>query len=280
MSDRTLLESQSQRSARLEYARRMPLSWVSKRRTPLILAACILFISGAIYWFWTPLTHWIAWNYCIRQAAAHVMPGVASGHYNPQTYRNLYSVDSRLQLIGGESGHVIFIGTLKRPDGTPRLVIITGGRGNSERLLEGTRALVLPVPSLLKLAPPAPVLKPRQHEYGTVVIGWSPRTTQMRSGIIDPSNPSHVAIAFTVDPPFFSASQIAVAMGATTHPDEMPTDPAPAGGMIDAYLRDDDSIAFRLVSSYGPINPGFNQRSILPGDEASVRSQAANVARR
>lgn len=264
----------------------MPLAWVSRRRRLLIFLAICIAIGGSIYWCWTPLKRRATWLYYSRQAAAHVMPTIAIAHYSPQSYQNLLSVDSRLDMIGGKSTSVIFLGTLKRPDGTPRLVIITGGRGTSQKLLVGTRVLVLPIPKLLETPPAPPPTGPPPLSVGTVTIGVPPIRTRMQTGVIDPDDRSHIAIEFAVEPPYISEQQIAMALNATTQPGGVPiavqpaTNPAPAGGMIDAYLRNDDSIAFTLRSSFGLTGAGFHQRSIIPGDEKSVRAETDKLTGR
>lgn len=262
----------------------MPLAWVSRHRRLLIFLAICIGIGGSIYWYWTPLKRRATWLYYSRQAAAHVMPAVATAHYTPPSYQNLLSVDSRLDLIGGKSTPVIFMGTLKRPDGTPRLVIITGGRGTSQKLLDGTRVLVLPIPKLLESPPPP--LGPRTHEVGTIYSGPPPIYTQMRTGRVDPNDRSRIAIEFTAEPSMFYQLQLADVLSSTTQSGvtsislQPATNPAPAGGMIDAYLRNDDSIEFRPRSSLGLPDRRFNERSILPGDEESVRAEALKLAPR
>lgn len=312
MSDESAPAPQDQHSSpQLEYARPTPLVWIGRHRGLLIFLAVCIAIGGSIHWYWTPLKRRATWLYYSRQAAAHVMPVVATdavitdpvragtvpttnpdylvagspqpqyAQYLPGAYRNLLSVDSRLGMTGGIGTPVIFMGTLKRPDGTPRLVIITGGHGESRQLVAATLVLVLPIPKFLDAPPPLTGL-PRIG-MGMAGSGPPPVFTQMRTGVADPYDPSHIAIEFTAAVPMLR-SQTSASIGASTAPGAIarsavfPRVAPPAGGMIDAYLKNDDSIEFTLRSSFGLTNPGFNQRSIMPGDEESVRARAAKVA--
>src|SRR5262245_47719403 len=114
----------------LEYGRRSRLAWVSRHRKKLIVLALLTAAGILLYRNGQALKHRALWLYWSRQAAKHVMPADADGQlaasYLPNEYVELRNVDRRVTLTGAKDGPILFMGTLHRPDGTPRLVIVAG----------------------------------------------------------------------------------------------------------------------------------------------------------
>jgi hypothetical protein len=270
----------------------------------LILFAFCIAVAIPIYWYWTPLKHRALWLYWSRRAAAHVMPthsvdvtirdparvnlvpttnpdyvvyaaapppmftGITpapSAMYAPLSYRHLQQFDARLNITGGPSIPVLFMGTLRRPDGTPRLVIVTGGSGVSSNILAMTGTLVLPLPKWNDPLPPSSV---SHLGMGMGYSGPPPIPTLLKTGVIDPSDPTQITFEFTAGQPRFSPA----ARGATAPPS---TNPVGGGGIIDAHLQNDDSLAFKLRSYWGNVrNANIGRNSIFPGDVATLQTQA------
>ena len=76
--------------------------------------------------------------------------------YNPIAFRELAMLDGRLRSMRSPNGPVIFMGTVHRPDGAPRLVIITGElERDSSSMFHSVGAAVLPLPGWFDPLPPA-----------------------------------------------------------------------------------------------------------------------------
>jgi hypothetical protein len=288
-----------------DYAPAPRLRWIGRHRKLLIFAAFCIAAAMPIYWYWAPLKYRVLWLYWSRQAAAHVMPVQAmdvtirdparvnlvpttnpdyvvytatppamftgnppapSAMYAPLPYRHLQLLDARLNITGGPGIAVLFMGTLRRPDGTPRLVIVTGGSGVSSNLLAMTKTLVLPLPQWNDPLPPG-----RAAHLG-MAMGFSgppPIPTQLKTGVIDPTDPTHIVFEFIARPPVTGPA-------ALRGPGTRPADNAvTGGGIIDAHLQNDDSLAFKLRSYWGNVrNANIGRSSVIAGDVKALEAQA------
>lgn len=171
----------------LEYRNGPRLRWLGRHPRVLIGLALLLALGILAYEYRQSLVHRVRWLYWSHRAANHVMPDkpysleiidnkeVARislgdpdfvvkldssgryryGYYIPTTYKHLQEFDSRLNLTAGISNPIAFMGKRRRPDGTNRLVIITGGADAYKgELIAGANALVLPIPGLFDPLPP------------------------------------------------------------------------------------------------------------------------------
>jgi hypothetical protein len=299
------IDLQSDHKRTPDYAPPPRLPWVGRHRKMLIFAAFCIAIAIPIYWYWAPLKHRVLWLYWSRQAAAHVMPEHAmevvirdparvnlvpttnpdyvvyaaapppmftgnfpppSTVYAPLPYRHLQLLDARLNITGGPGIPVLFMGTLRRPDGTSRLVIVTGGSGVSSNILAMTETLVLPLPKWNDPLPPGSVT---HLGMGMAFSGPPPIPTQLKTGAMDPMDATHIVFEFTARPP-------ATSPAALRGPGTRPADNAiTGGGIIDAHLQNDDSLAFTLRSYWGNVrNANIGRNPILPGDVATLQTQA------
>lgn len=237
----------------LEYGHHTRLAWVSRHRRRLILTAVIFAIAAPIWWNWPSLKGRILWLYWSRQAAAHVMPSsikrdvtglqatqLAASNpdyivrrtsmaakqplalYRPRTLQNLTKFDSRIDPLVVADDPVLFMGTLRRPDGAPRLVILTGSLNMDNRLMFWwARATILSLPGWFDSPPPAAtgVFLPGLGRIGGA--GPPLNSVSVQSAIIDPVDRSHVVFPYSV----LSWSQEIIGKGE-----------------IDAYLKNDDTL--------------------------------------
>jgi hypothetical protein len=281
----------------LEYAKRPALAWVSRHRRLLIFVALCLAIGGPIWWYWAPLKHRVLWLYWFHQAAQYQMPAkavdvfiddpakvkLASSNpdfitpanrgstlsFCPVVYRRLLQYDSRLNLTGGNDRPVAFMGTLHRPDGMPRLVIVSGYSGITSNLLGLTSVLVLPPPRWSDPLPPASTNRIGRGMGGS---GPPPTETRLRSGVIDPTDSSHISFEFEAGP----RGGFLRTRGGTT----APVWTISATGIIDAHLQNDDSIAFTLRSFTGT-DPNIRVGSAngrMIGDVQALQAQSQQRA--
>lgn len=241
--------------SQLHYAPPPRLAWLSRRARLLIVVAIVVAVAWPAYRHRQTLMHRARWLYASRQCAAHHMPGpvdlivtdpvraqqlIAAGTdyvprcswlgsptpgtpvaiYSPPAWRALERIDGRCQWIRSPfwTEPIAFLGSLRRPDGVSRLVVVRGASTNGYDLLCDVQVLVLPHPGLFDPLPPN-VGGPAYAYSGL----WMPAT--FRGGVVDPNDPSHVIFGFDV----FDVA------GTRT-----------ATGVIDAHLRDDDSLAFAL----------------------------------
>jgi hypothetical protein len=146
--------------------------------------------------------------------------------YRPFAWQQLAKLDSRSNWIRGwpVDKPIAFLGSMRRPDGQSRLVILQGCNVNGYDILYELQPLILPHPGLLESIPP-PMGSP-----GTAYSGlWTP--AQIDGGCPDPKDPTHLSF--------------------TLHT-------ATASGTIDAYLQNDDSFRFQIQP-----NPEFERRISL-----------------
>lgn len=283
----------------LEYAKRPKLAWVGRHRKLFICLSLLIAVSIPLGWFWQPLKHRVLWLYWFQQATQYRMPGKsvdlqidsntvplpASDHvtftsgslttaiFNPHVYRKLLQYDSRLGITGGADQPVAFMGVLKRPDGTPRLVIASGGSGMTSSPLANTSIVVLPLPSWNDPLPPAAFTRLPRGRGG--YSGPPPTPSRLRSGVVDPSNPSHIVFEFEAGPQGRTTARPL----ATSAPATMPTWTVSATGIIDAHLQNDDSISFTVRSFTGDRNvriAAANAR--LVGDVQTLQTQSLQQA--
>jgi hypothetical protein len=143
--------------------------------------------------------------------------------YFPREWRKLAKIDGRCFWIEGGFGArepMVFLGSLRRPDGTSRLVAIKGAAQNAYQLLAMEQVLVLPHPRFYDEVP--------RHFVGAGgMANGLYRPATLKSGTVDPADPSHVVFKFDVYK-YFDSSKVE-----TT-------------GIIDAYLQNDDSVVFQL----------------------------------
>jgi hypothetical protein len=246
----------------LEYSRTPTLAWLRRWRWRLLLLICASAVAIPIFVHRESLSQRIAWLYWSRQCASFRVPEnvdlivtdpkrVAEllatnpdyvprtlrlgeiapiggkppppvAYYSPRVWRKLEGIDGRCDAlsnprIGDES--IAFLGTLRRPDGVDRLVVLRGADTNGHDLLAFTKALVLPRPNFRDPLP-------KRASGGMFAYSglWCP--ARLRGGVADPADPSHVTFEFAVY--------------------DFEGDGIKATGTIDAYLRNDDSISFKL----------------------------------
>jgi hypothetical protein len=307
----------------LEYAPRVGLAWIGRHRKWLILLALCFAVAAPTWWYWQSLKARAMWLYWSHRAAVHVMPINAeisiigreasrlattnpdyvpyspfkpvastqpSASYNPIAFRELAKLDGRLRSMGYPDGPVIFMGTVHRPDGKPRLVIITGGSERDCRyMLRNVGAAVLPLPRWFDPLPPASGTPLLRFGGGS---GGPPEPAAYLSGMIDPRDPSHVVIPYVVSE---STTAIIRRMSAAARANTpgAPIGPVSAAiirsvrdqtplvigqGEIDVHLQNDDSLSFAIRG------PGQLAAATIAGDpqsllQASQASQAQHVAR-
>lgn len=180
----------------------------------------------------------------VARAAKNLPPGQLPGPpvalYAPRASRMLAPVDGRCAWIQegglGEHDPITFLGTLRRPDGAPRLVAIRGCATNAYDLLADTKLVVLPYPKVYDPRPPVTAFG------GSFYGGWW-KAAVLRGGVVDPRDPSHVIIEFDV----YALS-------------DSPSATPQATGVLDRYLQDDDSITFQLRETAGLANLGVRLR--------------------
>lgn len=286
----------------LEYRHRPRLSVVGLHKKKLILLALCLSMGVPFYRNWGSLKHRILWHYWFRQALAYQMPPKAvdlrihdptkganamasdpayqmssswpspTVEYAPLPYRTLRLLDSRLVTRSSGQQTVAFIGTMIRPDGVRRLVVIeTLTHTDSTRFLEGTSIRVLPVPAWSDPVPPAVAAAI------SIEIGGGSGTTfagpithaSLRSGVLDPSDRAHLVFEYVLGP---TASLFDIAIPttpSTTRASKVDWDEVEGTGIIDARLQNDDSMHFSVRQ-----DPGQPQR-LLFGKTRILQNAAA-----
>jgi hypothetical protein len=119
------------------------------------------------------------------------------------------------------------MGTLHRPDGTPRLVVIVGFSGSTQQILEDASFYVAPIPKWFDGIPNKTFV-----QAGQLRFDGTSRATRLMSGVPDALNPTHIELRFEV-----GGMGNLFSNGPWTTTDS---------GTIDAYLQNDDSITFTL----------------------------------
>jgi hypothetical protein len=277
----------------LGYVQRPALPFIGRHRKKLIFLALCLAVAIPLYRYWQPLKHRVLWMYWFKQSEAHVMPKQAvdliiddpiagqkaikndrdyspmvapstGAGYTPEAFRALVRYDSRLLVSTGARGGVVpFFGVLHRPDGTPRLVLVAGGQGITGSLLAFTQVVVLPIPKWTD-APPSGVYGPMTTGFG--YSGPPPTPTRFKTGVVDSNDPSHIVFEFEAG----QRGGFLRAAAASTQPWTVS-----ATGIIDAYLKNDDSITFSLRSFTGT-DPNIRVgQSSFSGDVDVIQAQAA-----
>lgn len=117
------------------------------------------------------------------------------------------------------------MGSLRRPDGVSRLVVVQGSSTNALRLLRDIELLVLPHPGIADEPPPPRVGRQKFFSISEFFVPAS-----LRGGKIDPNDPSHVTFDFVVHDFDVNFKLSGVR----------------AKGTVDAYLENDDSLRFNL----------------------------------
>lgn len=276
----------------LDYDHRVRLRIVGRHKKKLIFLALCLAIAISVYRNWGPLKHRVLWLYWFNQAMAFRMPekpvdlrihdpknaaqamaedlayvrskvantGNIPVEYLPNVYRRLFEQDSRLNLTTGNGHAVAFMGRMVRPDGTPRLVIVTHADGYNSQILNRTGVLVLPVPRWNDPLPPA---VSGRHGWGISGSGPIPSIARLRSGNLDPADHAHLAFDFVVGP------SIAHFRGTPWNPDEVRNT-----GIIDARLTNDDAMKFTIRSFTGN-DPNLHVLpTSLSGDVRTLQASA------
>jgi hypothetical protein len=242
----------------LEYAKRAPLAWVSRHKRPLLSFALLVLIATGLYHFREPLKQRALWLYWSHQCATFQMPANVkvmvddpadvqrlsndadyvpaknfSGpnpalFYRPNAWQQLVQLDSRTGWIRGwlPEKPIAFLGSMRRPDGQSRLVILQGWSVNGYDILYDLQLLILPHPGLFDPIPP-PMGTPGSAYSGL----WTP--ARIDAARLDPNNPSHLSF--------------------TLHT-------VTASGTVDAYLQNDDSLRFQMQP-----NPEFDRTGISLG---------------
>lgn len=296
----------------LEYAARPRLAWVSRHRRWLIPMALCVGFAGSILWFWRPLSTRVRWLYWSHRAAIHVMPAGAdvsvvgpqaatmpagnpdyvptspyrflastqpSASYSPIAFRELVRLDGRFDSMPNRTGPVIFIGTVPRPDGTPRLLILTGGyERDSRNMLRTVGALVLPLPLWFDPLPPIPSTTAAPVIRLGGGSGRPPEPIVFLTGTIDSKDASHLIIPYMLLESYSAMVQrlrAAARAADPTAPDaalpatvQTQMAQATAQGELDVYLQNDDSLRFTVRG------PGQLPTTTLAADPQSLRRAA------
>lgn len=208
------------------------------------------------------LKHRALWYYWANCAAGHVMPAAGelvvtdsataasliahnpdyvdikqsdstqpTARYMPAAYRRLLDYDGSSGARASFSRPIIFLGTLRRPNGTERLLVISGYRAPRYNLtgslqiqlfrigLFDTPPSRLDVPLSINSEP----ITPRVSEW-----------VEFRTGQIDPNDPSHLVIPFVI-----LGGQILAA------PQSNDRSKQTGEGSLDAYLDNEDSLRWK-----------------------------------
>lgn len=277
-------------SPTLDYGQRTHLSWLHRCRKFLVFLAVCVAIAVPIYRFREPLKHRAVWLYWSHEAAAYRMPnnpvdvvindsqqvkriattnpdyliplsgnGAGAAIYSPRPYRQLLQLDSRLTMTGFAEFGVVFMGTLRRPDGVSRLVLVTGNHGIVANPVGGAYVLVLPLPGILDPLPP-PTSIPLGRTMGRNIQGDHSRDpTYSSTGVPIPEDPSSIRFQFVVP--------VMVAPGRRQ---------VTGGGGIRAYLQNDDSLKFILESTWGTSSGQSLGPWNIPGDVQTLQSEGKN----
>lgn len=285
----------------LEYGRRSRFGFIGRNTKKLIFLALCLAFTIPIYRNWGPLKHRVLWFYWFNQAMAFRMPEkpvdlritdltnsaqaisqdpayqqmtepgtkLTLAGYVPAVFRRLMEHDSRLNLANGPAHAVAFLGRMDRPDGTPRLVIVTHSDGLNSQILNQTGVLVLPVPGWTDPLPPTVTSQYRWWiTYAAVnkntlpISGLPRRFARLRSGTIDPTDRSHLVFEFTIGDPVAQSNLFVRSSDATSG----------TSGVIDARLENDDALYFSLRTFSGT-DPNLRAWPIsLSGDVPTIQA--------
>lgn len=294
MSDPTREES-----PQLEYAPPPGAAWISRHRKLLIVVALSIAMAVPIWRNWESLKHRAVWLYWSRRAAAHVMPASSAAvtvhgpdasqiaatnpdyqpvepfftlassqqnvRYVPVALRELLELDGRLSSMRSSLSPAIFMGTVHRLDGTPRLVIITGqSEFDSHALLSSIDTAVLPLPGWFD---PIPAARGMSFRMSVGHGSYAPAT--YLTGTIDSQDPSHLVIPYVLTestPIVLRRTGDFAAADSQLQPSRIV-----GQGEIDVHLQNDDSLNFSLR---GPAQLAV--RSMV-GDRYAAQ-QAAEVA--
>jgi hypothetical protein len=245
----------------LNYAERRPRSWLKRWRWRLLTVALLIAVAVPIARNRKTLIYRSEWLYWSHECAVFHMPqsadpsvtdpvlaqqllasnpdykpyhnwdGAVFAVYAPRVWRELTGLDPRTFWItdGFNSGDhaILFLGSRRRPDRTPRLVVVAGSKTNGLELLDSTYVLVLPHPAVTD-SPPT-----RIH----IVQGSDPNGRAISASILtgnsDSNDPSHVTFPFRVYD--WDWSNNIAKRGNLV-----------ATGTLDAYLQNDDSLLFKL----------------------------------
>lgn len=269
----------------LQYAPRRRVAWYARRRNWLMITFLCIVIAAPLWWYWQPLALRAQWLYWSHRAAGHVMPAGAdvsvigpqagaipttnpdylpmsiyqplastqpAASYYPIAFRELSRIDGRLAPIAAAKAPVIFMGTVRRPDGTPRLVILNGAvERDSRSMTRGINTTVLPLPRWFDPLPPA---------GGAAIIGSRgagsgrpPVPAAYLTATIDPRDPSHLIIPYNLLESATAVAQRVRAAARAVDPDGplptgLTTDPPQptAQGELDVHLQNDDTVRFIL----------------------------------
>jgi hypothetical protein len=207
----------------LEYAKRQKRAWIGRLKRLLIVTALVSAFAIPIYLHRDGIWIWVQWQYWIRQAASFEMPKsstplietdpVRIGQltssnsdyvltadpifhtrqtvYIPSAFREWTKYDSRTHW-GGYIGEepVAFLGTMRRPDGARRLVVIRGDYVNAHDLHD-LSVLVLPVPEVFQAVPKRTGRIPLSVYSGQWIGGL------IFSGVLDPNDSAR--LVFPID---------------------------------------------------------------------------------
>jgi hypothetical protein len=169
----------------------------------------------------------------------------------------LYELDRQFDAMHAEYQPVAFMGTLKRPDGTPRLVVIYGDLGWYGNGISGIGGVIMPLPGIFGVLPtPITQIVPQGNWY----VGPMPDPAELQSGSVDPNDPSHVTFPFLVGPMSETWT------GGTAVPGTINF-----RGWMDVYLQNDDTVRFALR---GPpeFGPGSFYEQMLVRKHSVIRS--------
>lgn len=208
----------------LDYGNHPPLAWVGRNRRKLILLALLGAMIGPVVWYWPQIRYRVLWVYWSKQAAAYQTtpnlplaaaldnlvqpaPPLDPGYltvegpadsptriiHTPRPVRELAMLDPR--LLGLQRAGIAFVGTMHRPDGTPRLVIINNSQDARSYRVDSTGRVMAPpptAPNFIVLSMPGwfdpipPV---------TVAVAGGPQFLgRVMTGKLDPNDPSHLIL--------------------------------------------------------------------------------------
>jgi hypothetical protein len=271
--------------AELSYAKRPALSLLGRHRRGLVWVAIFLAVAMLAIGWRRPIVRWLAWQYWMRQAAAHEMPqqgalylppatGSAPADYVqvfpgssqtlkayvPRAFRELRRLDARFvreTYNVPQEPPIVFMGALRRPDGQSRLVIlrIPPVLGDFHDVL----LLVLPATSLLTGPADGSFSAGIDHGIGGTGRPVSILQVFTQPAKTDPTDPTALILAYSTErhfPSYPAGNKVLMS------------------GEMRAQLQDDDSIIFRVAGD-APLNllPAewqFRQIRII-GDPAVTR---------
>lgn len=287
----------------LEYGHGARLSIIGRHTKKLIFLALCLAIATVAFQNRESLTRRAIWMYWNHLATAHEMPatpmplrvtpnsaataglrldpgyrwiqtvarsGVPSAPariYQPEALRQLMDLNPALYDAIGSAGSktpVIFMGKRRRPDGSPRLVILLGWKAIPGVPTVNLNAVVLPPAGWL-----SPVPTPRPTV--TAVTSYRRDATvenlpEFRTGQADQNDPTHIILRIATPAPSTQAS-------ATP---QFIEDPNP----VDVYLENDDSLRFKFHTDtqFGEtVKLEGNPNTRIAAAQAAQRQRASNT---